>query len=374
MNENSADETDSAEQQTNHIRHLERAEVRDNHSPDNRANSLHGEDHAHPVFRHIGSGFTDRNFPMHIGSYGAVSVGPHKKESRPTEELHQSYSPESRRSLDEQLNYAFALFIRFFLGDTVIFGIFGRRIFLNLESGVNHAENQDSRTCIEAEDNRIAYHAGRSSILDADVGEHIREKVSHERAGVAEERLDAIGLSLLFLVDHVAHHHLEGLHGNVDACVEEHKGEQTEKHSSRESPKYDLSGEAKAAGIRQEAHHSHGDNGTNEEIWYAATETSPCFVGKSADDGLHNHTHKRRKNPEKAKCVRIGTKSSENAADVGALQGVGNLHAEESETYVPEIPKRFIRYLFHFIKRYLVCYLSLRRASVGVDYSNVIGV
>ena len=45
----------------------------------------------------------------------------------------------------------------------------------------------------------------------------------------------------------------------------------------------------------------------------------------------------------------VGTKSGEDAADVGALKGVGNLYAEEAETNVPQAPKRFVWNLFHYL-------------------------
>ena len=47
-----------------------------------------------------------------------------------------------------------------------------------------------------------------------------------------QETLDAIGLCFLFFVDHVANHHLEGLHCHIDARVKEHQGYQTEDHGS----------------------------------------------------------------------------------------------------------------------------------------------
>ena len=44
----------------------------------------------------------------------------------------------------------------------------------------------------------------------------------------------------------------------------------------------------------------------------------------------------------------VGTESSEDAADVSALEGVGNLYAKEAETDVPQAPKRFVWNLFHY--------------------------
>ena len=37
--------------------------------------------------------------------------------------------------------------------------------------------------------------------------------------------------------------------------------------------------------------------------------------------------------------MRVGTQGGEYSADVGTLQGIGYLHAEETETDVPQGPK-----------------------------------
>ena len=48
----------------------------------------------------------------------------------------------------------------------------------------------------------------------------------------------------------------------------------------------------------------------------------------------------------------VCTQSGEDATDVGALQGVSNLHAEEAEADIPKLPKTFVRNLFHGILYY----------------------
>ena len=55
--------------------------------------------------------------------------------------------------------------------------------------------------------------------------------------------------------------------------------------------------------------------------------------------GLHDHSHEGREDPEEAELVRIRTQRRENAADVGALERVGDLNSEETEAQVPHLPE-----------------------------------
>jgi hypothetical protein len=43
--------------------------------------------------------------------------------------------------------------------------------------------------------------------------------------------------------------------------------------------------------------------------------------------------------------VRVCTQSRKDAADVGTLEGIGNLDSEESEAYVPQLPERKLSFL-----------------------------
>ena len=104
----------------------------------------------------------------------------------------------------------------------MILGIFLRRHFLDLDSRVENAEYQDERANIERPYYRVRNDAFRGDIADADSGEHKGECKTHYGPCIAQERLNAVGLGLLFFVDHVANQHLERLHGHIDAGVKEH--------------------------------------------------------------------------------------------------------------------------------------------------------
>ena len=79
--------------------------------------------------------------------------------------------------------------------------------------------------------------------------------------------------------------------------------------------------------------------GTHKQVRDAASETGPGTVAKCTDDGLYDDSCQRRQNPEVTQVVRVCSKGGEDTADVGTLQGVGNLYAKESETDVPQFPK-----------------------------------
>jgi len=47
----------------------------------------------------------------------------------------------------------------------------------------------------------------------------------------------------------------------------------------------------------------------------------------------------RREYPKIAQAVRVGAQRGEYTADVGALKGIGYLHAEKTEADIPQLPK-----------------------------------
>ena len=203
----------------------------------------------------------------------------------------------------------------------------GRGIFFNLGNGVDNTQDEDGGANVERPFYGVGNLSGGSNVLDSQPCEKDGEDVAHERTGVAQERLDAVGLGLLFLVNHVANHHLERLHCHVDAGVQEHERDETEGHGGG-------NGKTKAAGVGQHAHHYHCHCGTHQQVGDAAAQTSPRLVAEVAHQRLDYHAHERRQNPEVTEVVRVGTQGSKNAADVGTLQCIGDLHTKETETDV----------------------------------------
>ena len=99
--------------------------------------------------------------------------------------------------------------------------------------------------------------------------------------------MDAVSFCFLLFIHHIAHQHLERLHGHIDARVEQHEHDEAEEHHRRD-------GKSQRAGIRQQAHHGHSNGCSNKQIRYTTAEAAPGLVGECADDGLHDHTHERR--------------------------------------------------------------------------------
>ncbi len=49
------------------------------------------------------------------------------------------------------------------------------------------------------------------------------KKISCQTAGITEKTLNGVSQSFLFFIHHIAHHHLEGLHGHIDRGIKEHQ-------------------------------------------------------------------------------------------------------------------------------------------------------
>ena len=354
MHEVGGDEARAAQHEAERVGQLAVLEHGEHHRPNDRPDGLYREEDAHPVARilvllrlrvqhktcHTVLHHLHRGRAEGIGSHRAVRIGPHEHEGRPAEELHEAHRPEGFRRTRQEAEDVDLLRL-LLLRDAVVFGIELRRIFLHLHGGVDDAEDEDGRADVEGVDDRVGYHSLGGDVADAEGGEGEGEEVARQASGVAQEALYGIGQAFLFLIDHVAHHHLEGLHRHVDAGVQQHQGYQSEHH--RRTHRH-----AEAAGVGQHAHHEHGHRCSHEEVRYAPPEAAPRAVAEHADEGLHDDAHQRGQYPEVTQAVRIGAQRGENAADIGALQGVGYLYAEEAEADVPQLPETFIGYFFHW--------------------------
>ena len=277
--------------------------------------------------------------PYGLGN-GAVGVGPHVEERCPAEELNHAH-------LEEHLPCAFWLFLRSlaiggFLGLNLILRKFFGWHFANIHHSVNHTENEDCGTNIERPNHRWWHLALWRNVGNTDGGKQQREHIAHDRASVAQKRLNAIRLSFLLFVHEVAHHHLEGLHRHVDAGVEEHEGYQAKHHRSAHC-------QAKRAGVGEQTHHEHCHKRAHKQVRNAAAEAAPCFITEIAHERLNEHTHEWWKNPEETQIVWVGSEGGEDAADVGTLKCIRNLHPEKSETDVKQFRKTQIRFCFKHI-------------------------
>ena len=350
MDEEQAGESHRTDEQAHHVCGLDVPELRDHKCPEDGTAGLHGEYHAYPVACVLIclGGRVGHSAPAVIGQ-GAVGIGPHVEERRPAEELHEADGPEGLRGLHQQFHEAFlGLLLLFFEVDPVELGILLRGHFPHLDEGVHHTGYEDGGTHVEGSLHRIRHHSLGSFVGYAYPGEEDGQEIAHEASGVAEEALDGISLGLLFFGDHVSNHHLEGLHGHVDAGIQEDEAEQAEPHRGVESEQDVCGGEIQAACVGQEAHHQHGDDRAYQQIGLAAAEAAPGTVGPFADERLDQHAHERGQYPEERQLVRIGSQGGEDPAYIGALKCIGDLDSEETEAQIDHLHETQFRLMFHF--------------------------
>ena len=284
--------------------------------PDERADCLYAEDNAYPVtgylecfFRRIG---LDLIPAKAVSRYGTVRIGPHIHECCPAEELHEAYRPERRGSFFEKGNKSFLRLIVFFLtGNTVELGVLLRIELFDGSEGVERAEDENRCAGIEGPFHRIRNNTLGSGIGNSDPGKEDREEVTYDRTGVTESRLDGVCRTLLLLVDHIADHHFEGLHGDIDGGIQEHEAEQAEPHRRIEAEEEGLR-EGEVTCIRQKEHHRDRDERAHEQIGFTTPETRPGLVTVLTDQRLHDHTHQRREYPEETQRVGVSTQSGKN--------------------------------------------------------------
>ena len=268
-----------------------------------------------------------------MARYGIGGIGPHVKKRSPTEKLHKTYSPEHLRSMHKQPKHAFALFPSLFHADfyAMKFGILRRRHFFYFCESINHTKQQNCRSDIECACDSGRHFSCRGSVAKKN-GEHDGRYVAHDRSGVAQETLYAIGQTFLTLVHHVANKHLEWLHGHVDAGVQEHQHDKTENNSLRNA-------KPQRTGIGKETHHDYCNQCACKEVGKTASETVPCAVAGGAYERLHYKPHQWGENPEITKVMRVCSYGAEYAAHLRALQSIRYLHAEKAETQIPQFPK-----------------------------------
>ena len=206
-----------------------------NHRPEERSDRLNSEADTHPVAGSLESFVRSGSAvpAVAVGGYSSVGIGPHIHESRPAEELHETNCPESGRSFLKQGNETFLLGIGVGFGvgvNTVKLSVLLGIHLLDGSKRIETAEDKDSRSGIERPFNGIRDNTFGSRIGNTDPSKENREDIANQRAGVAEGGLDSIGSTLLLLVDHIADHHLERLHGYINRGVEEHEREKPEPH------------------------------------------------------------------------------------------------------------------------------------------------
>ena len=270
--------TYTSEKKTQRIDELLIFEEGNHRCPQHRTHGLHCKQNTHPVacfivsitrgVQHNHSVFQHCWSVENVVCYRTIGVSPHKHKGCPAEELHQTYCPESGRSFNQQceqvgrLRFLFAFCLiacvcRSIRSNLVIFVVELRRIFLYRQCGVDDTEDEDGCTTIEGINHRVGHLSLFCCVAHCQPSENYGEKISHKTTCIAEERLNGVSRWFLFFVHHVAHHHFEGLHSNVDTRVEKHERYQPENHSHSHA-------HTKTSGIRKKAHHQNSDESTHK--------------------------------------------------------------------------------------------------------------
>ena len=299
---------------------------RKHHSPQHAGHRLDGKDNAHPVAGCLEVGRLGIGGVPHGVGNGTGGIVPHKQESEPAEELYQRHAPVVARGVAQKLDEVDVVFLLF--GGAVILGIFLWRHLTDVDTGVDDADDEDDGTHVERHLQRGGHTVGGVG-AQADIRHEERQGEADHLTEVAQETLDGIGQTFLLLIDHVTNHHLERLHGHVERGVEEHQDNGAKRHGHPERV-------AQAAGIGQQRHHDDGDDGTDDEVRDATTETAPRAVAEHTDDGLHDHAHQRGQHPEKTEALGVGAHRGEDAGDITTLQRISNLHTKEAEAEIEQ--------------------------------------
>ena len=174
---------------------------------------------------HAGDGFHFGRVEGFV-SHCAGGVGPHKEEGYPAEELHKAHRPERVRGMDKQFDEVALLFG--FAGSVITL----RRPFFYLGHGIEHAEDEHCGSYVERPNHRRRNHAFGCYRLDTDPCEDEGKDEAYYGTGVAKKALYGVCFCFLLVVYHIAHKHLEGLHGHVDARVEKHQSNQAYQDSA----------------------------------------------------------------------------------------------------------------------------------------------
>lgn len=333
MDEEYGCESSRTEEQAHPICLLKGLELGDHECPEHRSDGFNGKEHAHPVAGSLIFGGLDIGSPPAAVCNGTVGVGPEVEERRPAEELYEADRPECLGRLKQKLHKTGVLLFDIFF-DTVELGIFPRIEFLDLKESKEHAEDEYRGAAIETPFDRIGDDSLGGCIGNTNPREENREKITDKASGIAEETLCAVCLRFLLLAHHIAYHHLEWLHGDIDGSVKEYETEESEPHRGIKSEEYIRLAQIQTSCIGKQKHHEHCDNGADKKIGLTPAEAAPCTIGPFADEGLYYHAHQRRKYPEKAQLVRVRSEGREYAGNVCALKRIGNLDSEKAEVEI----------------------------------------
>lgn len=177
----------------------------------------------------------------------------------------------------------------------------------------------------------------RRLVRDAAEGHQQRQHGADHGPQIDEEGLHHVALRLLRVVEHVGHQSTEGLHRHVEREV----------HEEQDEGPHDQRREGQQGGAVGHQRQGDGrDDGAAQNVGDAPPQAGPRAVGEEADERLDDHAGDGRRKPEVAQVAHVGSERLENTRRIGVLQRVADLHTEESEAQIPDLPERQFRF-FH---------------------------
>ena len=197
-----------------------------------------------------------------------------------------------------------------------------RRILARANDGPADRQQHHSGADVECEPHRVRN--GLTHVTHSSARQNPRQHARYNRTHADEEALNGIPGGPLPRAELIAHQRPERLHGNIDGAIEQ----------PQQRP-----GKPQCWRARHENQRGRGQDGSDEKIRPAPAQARPRAVGHVADDRLHQQSTQWRGNPQQRHLVQAGTEGLENAADIGILQTKGELHAEEAEAHVPDLPE-----------------------------------
>lgn len=285
-------------------------------------------EHVDPCLRGAGREHFARGM---VGDYtrdGGFEVSPHQEERRPREELRDAQPHHHAGDVAHEADEAHRFGV--LLGEVVVAGELPGRIFPCLERGDEHREQQDRAPGIVGVGD-VRRNMPRSGLVrHAEPCHDERQDSADDRTEVYQEGLYHVALCLLRIVEHVGHQRPEGLHRDVERQIHEQQDESP--HGER--------GEGEQFGaVGHEHQRQRRDQRPAQDVGDAAAPARPGAVGKEPHDGLDDHAGQRCRQPEVAQVADICPQRFEDARRVGILERISDLHAEEAEAEVPNLPK-----------------------------------
>jgi hypothetical protein len=196
------------------------------------------------------------------------------------------------------------------------------RFFFRGENGVHHRAEERRGADVERVAHRVGDRARCTGRHAEPVGEHPGRGRGQHRPQSDEQTLHREPAGTRTRGQQIRDERAERFHRDVDRGIE--NPEQPRRHP-----------QGTRVGHRNQRQRT--QDGANQKEWSPAPEARrPGAVTQVSDDGLHDQSGQRRRQPQHRNLVGTGAKVFVDGAHVGHLQSPAELNAEEAEAHVPD--------------------------------------